>query len=234
MFKHIANYYTTPNDTSRKNGIYCPVFDRLLLIDDLDMWVTLDTAKVLSSKIASTVYILPETFHLDNENCLNWTLLNKTTQKRENSTDLVRGQIPLLKTFNGNFMNFHDPGYPEDYKSPEGIEMLHKLKEFANVTQLYMYAAKLTQAMGSAYDMKSFGDEMIDSNLLQGLERFHGPTEYNASFLKTIKSIFYFANTVDEAKSKVKEFVYRENFHPAYRARLRLFYTILEGKVNEL
>jgi len=230
---NISRYYRTPNSETRKNGIYCPVFDRWLLIDHNDFWVTLDTAKVLSSKISSTVYILPDVMHLDNSNCLNWGLFNKTSQRRENSSDLVRGQIPLLRKFNGDFMQFVDPGYPEDFKTPEGIEILHRLKNFAEVTHRYMYAAKLTQAIQSAYDMKSFGQELVDPGILNGLESFHGPTEYNQSFIKTIKNFFYHANSVEEAESKIRDFVYLDNNHPAYRMRLKLFYEILEGKFDE-
>jgi len=224
----IKDFYIDGQGRPRRNGIYCPVFDRWLLIDDFDFWVTLDTAKVLSSKIASTVYLLPNRiFGMTNSNCLNYAIFDKTKHKSAGSTDLVRGQIPSLKVFKGAPSNLTDPGYPEDYKTPEGIDALHKLKRYAEVTQKYMYAIKLTQEVTNFVDNKTFTQEYVNDYLVNGLEPYYDRIESEMSFVKKIRTIFYEAYTIEQAEAETKEFL--DNHQRIGPHLKKHFFELIEG-----
>jgi hypothetical protein len=222
-------FYIDNLGARRLNGIYCPVFDRFLLIDDWDYWITLETAKVLSSKVASVVYILPSKMGaLTDRNCLNFGIFNKRNQKRFGSTDLVRGQIPSIKIFPGTWRELIDYGMPEDYKTDYGIKTLFKLKEFADTTQKYMYAAKISNEMSSGFfDNKTFTDDIISDNLISNIDNYHNKDGSEMSYLKTIKNIFYMANTIEEATEKTTEFFEVTEWIPP--PQKEMFYKILDN-----
>lgn len=185
---------------------------------------------MLSSKIASVVYIIEDTWAMTNENCLNFSIFNKTNHKRSNSTDLVKGQIPILKLYLGGGNLFRDDGYPEDYKTPEGIEILHRLKNFAEVTHRYMYAAKIAQDAVNFFDNRTFTEEYMDNQQTSMLELYYNTTGTEMSFFKAVKNIFYKANTIEEAQRDV-EVLLEDTF--TVRPNIKeLFLELAEGEIK--
>ena len=84
------------------SGIYCQSFDRWLLINNQDFWITLETARVLSSKIATTVYVFSH-LDIDNDDCLEYMLLNKTKEKRVKTKEGGKGPPNRVRKKTLNF-----------------------------------------------------------------------------------------------------------------------------------
>lgn len=196
-------FYIDDTGARKKNGIYCPVIDRWLLIDEYDHHVTLETANCLSSKIATMVYVLPNNIgELNNENCLNYIIFDKTNEKKGRTSDLIQGQTPLLRKFNDT-RQFLNKGYPEDFKTDEGIAVLYKLKTYAEFVHQIMYAIKICEVSINFYDNKTFSNMYFSENLLQGIAPCYDRSDLEHGLLNSIKQILYKSSTVDEATAKM-------------------------------
>ena len=180
-----------------RNGIYCQVFDRWLLVDSKDFWITLETARVLSSKIATTVYVFPEN-ELNNDNCLEYMLLNKTTEKRGAVADLISSQLPTLKFFGEN-AEIRNMGYPVDYE----FDDLKKLQDYAKFVQRYVYAIEVSNAIANHHDNMSFANKYFPKNWIDDLYTYSDRTEFADGIFNELKRILYMSENVEEAKRKM-------------------------------
>jgi len=199
------SYYVDVNNNPKKNGIYCPVFDRWLLVDDYDYWVTLETARTLSSKIATMVYILPASpGAMTNDNCLNFSIFDKTSQKKGTAPDLINSQIPMLRVLNDP-RQLVDIGIPQDYKNDSGIDILNRLKEYADFTHKVMYATMLCKVVYNYHDNKTFTDEFVPPEFVADVTPYYDRSDLSDGVLNSIKKIMYTSNTIDEAKTKISE-----------------------------
>ena len=107
-------FYVTSQGEKRKNAIFAPGIDRFILIDEYDFWTTLQIAEILSSKLPTVAYILqPNPPDINNTNCINYTIYNKTTQNLGTSPIVGGRQHPLLKVLN-DIDSIVDVGIPED------------------------------------------------------------------------------------------------------------------------
>jgi hypothetical protein len=180
----IEYFYTDVNQNKKKNGIYCPVLDRWLLVDHRDFWVTLETARALSSKIASMVYILPNNIGaMDNENCLNFAIFDKTSHKKGEAPDLITGQLPNLRILKDP-RQIIDTGYPEDYKSEEGIYMIKELKAYTDFVNKCMYGIMLTQEYQNFHDNKRFSDEYLPKNFVESVTPYYDRSDSEGVFIE--------------------------------------------------
>lgn len=189
-------------------GIYCQAFDRWLLITEHDFWIALETAKVLSSKIATTVYIMPKS-ELTNDNCMDYMLINKTTEKRGMAADLISSQIPTLKVLN-NSNNIMFAGLPEDYKHPAGKFALAKLKEYANFVHKYVTAAQLCNVLVNHQDNKTFSRDYLPKEWYDSVTSYGDRTKIDDGVLNEVKRILYFSNDIKEARVNITNILQKE------------------------
>jgi hypothetical protein len=198
-------YYYDKDSNRRKNGIYCHSFDRWLIVDNEDFWVTLETAKVLSSKIASVVYVLPNNIgKMDNTNCLEFMIFDKTRQKRGTISDLIHGQTPILKIID-NPLQISYQGTPEDFKAQSSNSMLSSLKEYADYVHKAMYAGKLCSITVNFYDTYTISQEFFPKEWVDGLSSYTDRSFYPNGIIQEIKKILYFSQTLKEAKFKINK-----------------------------
>ena len=55
---HHARFYSSWYGKKNANAIYAPGLDRFLLVDNYDLWLTMEVARILSSKIPTQVFLL--------------------------------------------------------------------------------------------------------------------------------------------------------------------------------
>lgn len=197
----LENQYYNSNGSRKKNAIYCQQIDRYILIDDYDLWITMKTAQVLSSKLATTVYQLPENIEdMNNSNCMDYSIFNKTLFKRKNVADLIQNQTPTLKKLKSE--NIFKVGVPEDYKNEEGLLQLKKLKNYVDFTNKVIYATEFSNA-------KNWVDNKVIANMFYPQEwndiisSYEDKTASGRSVFNEINTILYFSNTVEEARNKI-------------------------------
>jgi hypothetical protein len=196
------SYYFDDYKQRKRNGIYCPIIDRWLLIDEYDHSVTLETARILASKIASTVFVLPnQEIGIDNDNCLNYTLFDKTVQKKPGGADLFTSQIPVTRTLKRN--QIYDLGIPEDFKSAHRLDALKKLKRYAHLVHRCMYAISIVDQNQGSYNNFKFSSDFFPEQQ-KNFEFYSDQSDYQYGILSEIKKILYFSNEIDNALNSIK------------------------------
>ena len=223
--------YYFDKDGNRKNyGIYCQVFDRWLIIDQYDLWTTLQTARVLSSKIASMVYVLPASIgKVTNNNCLHFMLFDKTRQKKGGVADLIAGQLPMVRIID-NPLQLDYQGLPEDYKYGEAAEMLAKIKAYADYTHKSMYAASVCNVAANFHDNNTVAQEFLPKEWLDTVSSYADRSDFTSGITQEIKKILYFSQTLEEAKSKI-DAIWGDNYQKVWWMA-DYYYTLIDEKHN--
>lgn len=198
------NYYEI-NGRAKKYGIYCQVLDRWLLVDWFDPWITFKTAQILSSKIATTVFILPPDINgMTNSNCLNYTILDKTKITLASVSMLIRSQIPVMKT-RLLTENIVEAGLPKDYNNPLEIDHIVKLKEYTDFVNRCVFAIEWSNAAIGFYDNKTFSQSFFPDEWLYQINTYQDRTKDPDGFFNQLRKILYHSNTIEEAKDQIKK-----------------------------
>jgi hypothetical protein len=74
---------------------------------------------------------------MNNENCIEYSILNKTIFKRKNVADLIQNQTPTMKKVVDD--NIVKVGLPEDFLSIDGRKKLEKMKKYVNFVNKCIY-----------------------------------------------------------------------------------------------
>lgn len=199
----IKYYYVDSNNNLRKNGIYCRSIDRFLLLDNYDFAVTLKTAKILSSKIYSTILILPSDLgDMNNKNCHEFTYSrdSKFETSIQIPTAMQKSQLPDMKVVTEQ-MVFENVGLPLEYDSGKPLELLYKLKSYAEYCQKVMYANKFC--------------EILSTSLIP----------YEVNLYKDIENVLYFGEDVEVVEKEIKNLWenYYNEFEHLYAFRESFF-----------
>lgn len=205
-----SRYYVDKERRRKSNAIYCPAFDRFLLTDYHDFSVTLKTAQILSSKVASTVYVYARNSDMTNENCLDYGLENKTEEKKGGTSSLYSGQLPIVQLLNSDIIG--NLGWPVDYETDERREALHNLKNYAHFVHRMSYAITLSQMTRGFYDNQSFSREFFPAEWLQDRATYVDTSELEHGLFNEIKKTLYFSNTIEEAKKQIDELWVQKGF----------------------
>jgi hypothetical protein len=225
----LDSHYYNKDGSRKKNGIYCQQIDRWILIDDYDMWITFKTAQALSSKLATTVYILSEDIaEMDNMNCLNFSMNNKTIFKRKNVADLIQNQTPTMKKLvEGNIV---EVGLPEDYKSGEGIRQLKKMKNYVNFVNKAVYAIEICNSK-NWIDNKTVSTTYHPKEWSNVITPYEHKSDSDKSVFSEINSVLYFSDSVNEAKAEMQKLFefYLDEFLVSTNL-VNIFYKIIKEK----
>jgi hypothetical protein len=202
--KNIKSYYLGDNGKRRKYGIFAPGVDRFILIDQLDYWITLQTAEILSSKLPTMAYILPpHELSISNQDCILYTIENKTSQKVGWSPMVAGRQHPILK-FLGRDHNLVNEGIPEDYK--DNFEILEKIMAYAQYVQQVVYALNIADASSNIRNTSKFVNNYIDDSWVENIGSTSDGSEMKKGVFFEIKKILYLSNSPEEAESKIHNF----------------------------
>jgi hypothetical protein len=171
------------------------------------MWISLETANIISSKIPTIVYVLsPDCEEMTNENCTNYSLFNKMSQRIGSSNILVAKQNPVLKML-----------YPGDKIVNEGPhvdfennqEIIKKLIRYINYVYSRSMAIKISEVFYNPFNSKGF----MSTYVTNGLEnKFVTTTDWsNVGVFSQIRNVLYMSDTPEEAESKIIK-IWKENF----------------------
>lgn len=225
------HFYKDSRGQRRKHGIFAPGLDRFILIDEYDVWSTLETAELLSSKLPTVAYFLPPTnFELTNENCITYTIFNKTKQRIGPSPISVARQNPQLKfLFDYNKIAFADT--PEDYRTPDKLEMLRRLQEYAVFVHTVVYVIRLTETMFNPYNSKDFIEKYHRPEWINDLKSKVDRSSTPKGVFFEIRHALYMSETVEEAESRILD-LWKEHYHEQ-QYMLHGFYKIWNRPVPE-
>jgi len=202
--KIVDNMYYDEEGNRRTNGIYCQIFDRWLMLDDYDYWITLQTAQLLSSKIATTVYVLPKMSNgMTNDNCLEYMIFNKTAEKRGASADLITSQIPTVKVISDSSQVMH-VGLPKEFDAGSRHDALIKLKEYAEYINRCVYALNLANTIVNYVDNKSFAETYLPNEWTENVTMYRDASKFEDGVIKEVKKQLYMSSSVDEARDNIK------------------------------
>lgn len=225
----MSRIYKDINGNPRKCGIFAPGLDRFILIDDIDHWMVLETAEILSSKIPTMVYILPALdIDINNSNCLNYTLYNKTEERIGARLISVGRQNPALRIL-GNLGKLAFDGPPEDYKSEERQEILARLQQYAQYVLKQVHAINIAEVMFNPCDNKNFLDKYVVQypDFKTMVDRSTTPT----GVFNELRHVLYLSNTIEEAEQQIID-LWLRNYHEQ-EYMLAGFYKLLEQEVPD-
>lgn len=224
----MKQYYKTPNGDSRKYGIFAPGLDRFILIDDIDHWMVLETAEILSSKIPTMAYILPPLdFNIDNSNCLTYTLYNKTQERIGARLTSIGRQNPALKVI-GDKGKLVCEGFPEDYKTEEKQEILKRLQEYAQYVLNHVYAINMVNAFFNPWNSKNFLEKYI-GNDIPNFKTMVDRSTSASGVLNELRNALYLSVTIEEADERIIQ-IWLKHYHEQ-EYMLSGYYKLLEQEI---
>lgn len=227
-----SNYYSLGYGKVNGNVIFSPGIDRFILADNFDVWTVFETAKLLSSKIPTQVYVLGKLTGPDGQfnsgNCINYTFADKSNLKIMGSSVITARQTPLITKITLQDALTHE-GFPRDYDNPEGREMIAKLQDYSRFVLRALYAIKFADACNNvkpATEMMDYFDPELGRVIRNNPD--HTYSEYG--MLRTVKTILYHADSVDTALAQIEQAMQDAPDQPLFRNK---FYEILGIPVPE-
>jgi hypothetical protein len=208
------------------NVIFSPGIDRFILVDTYDIWTVFETAKLLTSKIPTQVYVLGKNTGpsdpFTNATCINYTFADKSNMKVMGSSIITARQTPLITKINAANA-IVDEGYPMDYDHAEGRALINKLQDYSRFCLRALYAAKFADACNNVKPATEFFD-YFNPELGRVIRNSPDHTYSEYGMLRTIKAILYHADTVDIALSQIEQAMQDAPDQPLFRNK---FYEIL-------
>jgi hypothetical protein len=198
-------------------GIYSNNLERFILIKK-DLWVTLSTARLLSSKLCLTVFLIELDSNITNNNCLTWGLVNPelaVSDRQLARLSIIQSHdIVDLKSFSPDI----DRNKMLDY---------HQFSEFVYAS---LESAWITDALLNPGDQKFFIN-LIDPEFT--LTQVSDNTGMDESFLYQINKILYLSNNKQEALASFENLFIQDTIMPT---NLRLYRNIFNNylKKNEI
>jgi len=228
----MKQFYTDSNGNKRKYGIFAPGLDRFVLINDTDFWMVLATAEILSSKIPTMAYILPTLdFDINNDNCLDYTLYNKTQERIGPRLTSIGRQNPALRAM-GDRGTLACEGLPEDYKSPEKQEILKRLQEYAQYILKQVQAITMADVMFNPCDNKHFLEKHVGINNLPNFKTMADRSSAPDGALSEIRNALYLADNIEDAEERIIQIWLK--YHTEQEYLLVGYYKLLEKEIPEI
>jgi hypothetical protein len=215
-----AKFYGLWYGRNLANAIYCPGLDRFLLIDGYDLWVTLETARVLSSKIPTQVFLLgKDVIEFDNKNCLEYAVFNKKDMAINDSMvgRQFPGVSPLLEK-----NSVYKVGWPVDYTSTEKRMELTNLRYYSFFCLRAVYAAKIADALRNDLPLAEILENVGCESLAENLSLPRDYSDSASGLKRSIMKILYLSQNEDQALSEIESLWmnegrnlpnFRETFH---------------------
>lgn len=173
-------------------GIYSVGFDRFVLVDNKDVWVMLETAEILSSKISTVVYIIPnDSSDLTSANCTEFSLLDKRSQKTATTPLLFSALTPSLRTLLDNSLIRTDNTVPDE------------VTEYTKFVYLHCFALNFTEAIAKYDENAKFSKKYLDNDWISTLTINDTRDSLDGGLYFQIRKILYLSNSIIEAEEKI-------------------------------
>lgn len=204
-------FYRDHTGIRRRYGIYMPAVDRFLHISDQDMWMSLETSEILSSKVQTMLYVLPpgyvkipeHTEIVSNKNCLSWGIYDKSTLKIGSGSVLGSRQTPIIGMLYPEDKLEEHSSLPEDFIEDSSI--LVKLKEYADYVYKRVTCITIAVNTYNPYFSKKFIDKYIDNDWVENKKNSVDPS-FSKGIEFEIKKILYQSNSKEEAEDAITNF----------------------------
>ena len=209
--ENVLDFYKDRSNEPRFTGIYGQGVDRWILVDSYDPWITHETAKILSSKLPVITYSIPNnTRGMNNANCMEYYIFNKTNQRNGQGAVGLGKQTPImLKIWDHNQIT--KVGYPPDYNNEEGLQALANLKRFANYVHRAVYAAELMNISSNFDDTQEYAEKFIPVAWADTVWVNADRSGTSDGMCSEIKRILYMAQTPEEAEQKIVDLWYEKS-----------------------
>jgi hypothetical protein len=207
-------------------SIFSPGIDRFLLVDHYDFWIVYETAKVLSSKISTIVYVLDqETPEMTVEECLNFTTKHKKLEKNYGGPSVMshRQSASLSKIPKDLVVRV---GWPEDFIKPDRLNALMQLQEYALFSLRTIYAVTISSHFTNFFPEREYIDDFFNDQCPGDFELTQDNSSYDQGMIKLVKQILYDAKDVESALEQIHESWRKYTQHDVSGHR-QLFYQIL-------
>ena len=187
----------------KRYGIFAPGVDRFLLVDYEDIWLTLQTAEILSSKLPTVVFILsPGSSLVTNDNCMDYTVFNKTKVRVNNSPMVVSRQHPSVHFLGENdFVTY--AGVSEDYNNPDGSAILSRLKDYINFVHDMVYALNVTEILYNSREVSNFANSYLKKSWSNNFLTIADRSSLENGIFGELRHILYMSDTVEQAEERI-------------------------------
>jgi len=208
---HYSYFYRDEHGIRRRYGIYAPSIDRFLHISDQDMWMSLETAEIVSSKIQTMVYVLPPGYitptHqeiVNNQNCTNWGIYDKSNLTVGSSNVLGARQTPAIKMLypDDTLVQYNSP--PVDFAS--NLDMFIKIKEYVDYVYPRVTALNISSTFHNPYYSKKFISKYLDKGWEENTSNNLDHSRVEGGIDNAIKNILYKSETPEEAEDTIAKF----------------------------
>ena len=217
-------FYINSDGSRKKSAIFAPGLDRFILTDNTDYSVLLQIAEILSSKLPTLVYLLPTNDNgINDSNCINYTIFNKTQHRIVGSSILAGRQSPIGRYLN-NDNEIIDVGIPEDYKNNRAA--LDNLSEYAYFVKTHTYAINLTENFFDVFNTNRFATRYIDNSWLNEISTTIDFSNLKYGIFFELRKILYLASSVEEAENNIIK-LWKNNYVDQDHL-VRAYYKILD------
>jgi hypothetical protein len=219
---HYSYFYRDELGVRRRYGIYAPSIDRFLHISDQDMWMTLETAEILSSKIQTMVYVIPpgyvkipeHTELISNKNCLEWGIYDKSDLRVGSSNVIGARQTPAIKMLYPDDKLVQYKDLPSDFV--DDPTSLNKIKEYADYIYPRLVAVNISSTFYNPYYSKKFIDKYLDEGWSEKTSNGTDHSQVNGGIDNAIKNILYKSDSPQDAEKSITEFWLRNYLDVGY------------------
>lgn len=212
-----SRLYSSWYGKKNANAIYAPGLDRFLLVDNFDLWLTMEVARILSSKIPTQVFLLGKDVpEFDNTNCFETTIIDKRKYVINGSNILTARQVPSLHVLMEPD-SVANVGIPRDYQTGTHKKMLDNLKSYSLFVLRNIHAITIADSIKNITPF----EDMIKTYLPDHIPDVKLPQDQSVvpnGIKNEIKSILYQSQSVKEALERIETvwFDYGYNL-PGYR-----------------
>lgn len=176
-------------------GIYSIGVDRFILLDKIDFWTTLQTAKVLSSKLPTIVFCLgKDIIDIDSEDILRYSinenekyLVHQSTNQTP-SVEKIENSNSVIKTIDS-----------KDYSDRKDI--LNDLVEYAYFTQRILYAVNMSDVMNNVDDHTFFANMLSEDIPLD--VRSSTKSYMPNGIVNAVRKVLYLSSSVEQAMEEI-------------------------------
>lgn len=180
------------NAYQKNFGIYSVGFDRFILLDDKDIWIMLECAELLSSKISTVVYIIPKDEpELSSNNCHEFSLIDSRSQKTATTALLFSALTPSVRSLLAHSLIKKGNAIP-----PEIIR-------YAKFVYLHCFALNFTEAISKYDENSKFSKKYLDSKWVTGLSVNDTRDDLPGGIYFQIRKVLYTSTSVEEAEDRI-------------------------------
>ena len=187
------------------NIIYSPGIDRIIAVDSYDPFTAVESAQILSSKLPLLVGILTKNddMGINNYNCLEYTLKEKTAQAGSSSI-LVSRQTPLLKRLTGGVVKV---GPTVEYGEGDRKEVLMQLHEYSKFVIQAWHAVKVLDLIFNIYPLGVYADDYFNDTIPAEFKTPYDNTNIatGTGVKQELKKILYRADTPEQALEQIED-----------------------------